>query len=570
MIGIYCRRSNKEVEKQVSIEVQKEKGVAFANKQGIEYRIYTDIGITGTKDEIEDRPQFAEMLRDIDRNALTAVWVLEQSRLERNPRIWQLFQYLIVKKEIKFYPNGVETDLNDPQTRLVTGILSLTNEMYAKLTGLKVKASHLKNVTNGKGVGLSAYGYKKDDKGFLVIDEIESEIVKKIFELSLAGNGSYTIATILNSENIPTKYNSFEGSINKRDSYTGNVRSFAKKEVKWRGNVIYDMLTNTIYKGQKKWNDGFVKAPIIIDESLWDKVFANLQVNKKNVGKKEQYNYLLNGIIFCENCSFPMHGKKRLKGKDSAYKCNHTDKKSMGCRGISIAKLETFIIRHLFQSKELKKLLLEQPESKANVSIFKTKLRDANKNLERIEGRITKAYKLLLDPDFEDDEEAKSQLKAYKKEKENLISVIGDLETKVIEMEASSRKQRVSKLFDAYHLDSDFATTKRLVHSLVERIGVYHGKDVADKGYFLFDLKYKGYDEKSIFATNYKANKFLWLTRHRTEPTNDEDKQDDRDFIDGIMNYYKIDGKPNYVPITTTQKMHGAIIINQDELIEFG
>lgn len=570
MVGIYCRRSNKEVEKQVSIEVQKEKGIAFADKHGLEYKIYTDIGITGTKDEIEDRPQFAEMLGDIDRNEITAVWVLEQSRLERNPRIWHLFQYLVVKNVVKFYPNGVETDLNDPQTRLVTGILSLTNEMYAKLTGLKVKASHLKNVTNGKGVGLSAYGYKKDDEGYLIIDETEAAIVKRMFDLSLAGNGTYTIAKTFNEEGIPTKYNSFKGVINKREAYTGNITSFEKKEVKWRGNVIYDMLTNTIYKGQKKWNDAFVDAPIIIQEELWEKVNANLQVNKKNVGKKEQYNYLLNGIIYCENCSSKMHGKKRLKGKDSAYKCSHSDKLTMGCRGISITKLETFVIRHLFMSKDLKKLLLQQPESKNAVSTFKKKLDENKKKLGIVEGIIGKAYQLLLDPDFEKDEVVKSQLKANKLERDRLALTIGELETKVVEMESMSRKQRVSKLIDEYQLDTDFTTTKRLVHSLVERIGVFHGKDAAGKGYFLFDLKYKGFNEKSIFCTNYKASKFLWLTRHRTAPTNEEDEQDDRDFIDGIMEYYKIDGKPNYVPVTTTQRMHAAIIINEDELIEFG
>jgi DNA invertase Pin-like site-specific DNA recombinase len=108
MIGIYTRISgNKEDGKDTSIEIQTELGIAFAKRIGLPYKVYTDIGISGAKDEIEDRPEFALLLNDIKKDIITGVWVLEQARLERSPSVWQLFQLIAIDKETKYYPNSV-------------------------------------------------------------------------------------------------------------------------------------------------------------------------------------------------------------------------------------------------------------------------------------------------------------------------------------------------------------------------------------------------------------------------------------------------------------------------------
>lgn len=59
--------------------------------------------------------------------------------------------------------------------------------------------------------------------------------------------------------------------------------------------------------------------------------------------------------VFCADCTNEFRGKKRLKGRDSAYKCKGKKTPNIKCnsRGISIAKLETLIIQHPFISKDL-------------------------------------------------------------------------------------------------------------------------------------------------------------------------------------------------------------------------
>jgi hypothetical protein len=54
------------------------------------------------------------------------------------------------------------------------------------------------------------YGCKKGD-GKFEIDENEAVNVRRIFNLSPEGTGTYTIANILNNENIPTKYRNISG-----------------------------------------------------------------------------------------------------------------------------------------------------------------------------------------------------------------------------------------------------------------------------------------------------------------------------------------------------------------------
>lgn len=70
MLAIYCSISKvKGKGEDTSIPVQKKNGVLLAKKLGIDYEFFIDDGISGTKDEIEDRPAFARMHKAIkDKN----------------------------------------------------------------------------------------------------------------------------------------------------------------------------------------------------------------------------------------------------------------------------------------------------------------------------------------------------------------------------------------------------------------------------------------------------------------------------------------------------------------------
>ena len=252
MLGIYCRISQlKEEGKDRSILDQKKLGINLAKKLRLKYKVYIDEGISGTND-IKDRPSFSKMLNDIEEGKLTHIYAFDQSRLERSPEVRLILQKLLKENYIKLFTETGEVDLNNDEIEMLGDIMSSFNAYFVRLTKKKVKSVLKRNVSEGKTHGILPYGFKKDDNGFMVINENEAEIVREIYSLSLSGNGTNKIAEILNIKEIPTRYNLIgKGTLNVKDQF-GNVKIIPKKNIKWSGNGVRSIIVNTIYKGGKK------------------------------------------------------------------------------------------------------------------------------------------------------------------------------------------------------------------------------------------------------------------------------------------------------------------------------
>jgi site-specific DNA recombinase len=577
MLAIYCRTSkNKKEDQDKSIPSQKMLGVKFAQIKGWDHQFFVDEGISGTKDDINDRPQFAEMLNLIRKGEIQAVYCIDQSRIERNNDIWNFFVGVVLKAECEYYPSGELLDLDVPQNRFFSGVVSLSNSFYAALTSQKTKLADELNAKEGKTHGMTAYGYQRGEKGYYEINEDEAKVVKKIFTLSLEGTGTYTIANILNSEGIPCKFNRFDGKIRRKDKLTGHITTYDKSKVKWRGNVIYDLITNTIYKGIRKWNELEINIAAIIEADLWDKTNKNIVKNKKNVGRKNDYHYLLNGIIFCGNCGMELRGKKRLKGRDRAYKCKGVRPPSPSCtesRGINIPKIETFIVRHLFESKELRNYLTNIAVDTNETDNLKQQLDKKRKTLTKVEATISRIYKLLLNPDLADDPVIIEELKKSKSTKVFLVEDITALENKIVLNESDNRKNRVKQLIDDFNISTDFESIRQSVHSLVSKITVQHTKK--DKtGYYLIKINYKNFIEESIFMTDYQSFKWNWLSRSIEYATNAEELQDDIDLANYLLSKHGkntsiTELESNFKGFQSNSSPIEIIKLKQEELIHF-
>lgn len=582
MLGIYTRISgNKATGKDTSIEIQTAEGIKVAIRLGMKYKIYSDVGISGTTEEIEGRPSFAEMMKDIDKDKITAVYVFDQSRLERNSKIWQIFQYQVNKKDVKFYPKGVETDLTDPAIKFVTGIQSLANQLFAEQTREKVNLTFDKRASEGKTHGGLPYGYEKGADGMYQIIPAEAEVVRRIFDLSLAGNGSYTIANILNADNIATKFQnvSKKDSFVRFDAYSGEKIVFKKDSIQWRGNVVYDMLKNTVYKGIRVWNRNpkgnkqriEASVPSIISEDLFDKVNRNLINNKQKVGKRSEFKYLLNGLIVCGHCGKEYRGKKRIVNKDSAYKCIHQGK-CPESRGISIVRFENFIIQHLFVNKNLKELLLNLPINNDNGVVLKDKLVKYEEDLKKKTKLKEKHLSWLDDDELEDDESIREQYKKNLKIIDNLKNNIEILKLEILESDSNFAKMRVESTVNEYKLTAGFDDTKRLIHTLVESITVNHSK-LEKGGYFFILIKYKGFDEYSAFTTDWFSTKWHWIYYARGKATNEAQQLQDIEDQKAVLNFKGIEyTEEDFIDFEAGESVTGMvdeIVLDNNNLVTF-
>ncbi|MCM0666408.1 recombinase family protein [Flavobacterium tyrosinilyticum] len=584
MLAIYCRTSkNKEEGTDYSIETQQQGGIKLASQLGVDYKFYIDEGMSGTL-AIEDRPSLADMMSDLKKGIISNIYCIDQSRIERNSAVWNIFSAECTIHECKFYPNGIEFDFSNDESVLGSNLISLVNSYYAKITSRKVKLANYNKTLKGKTHGMKPYGYKRDEDNNFEIFEEEAQYVRKMFKLSLQGIGSYTIANILNAEGAPTKFNKFKGKIKRKNEFTKNIIEFEKSDVKWRGNVIHDMLKNPIYKGIRIWNKDDIEKRIevkidvqIIEDDLWNKVNDNLPKNIKNVGKKAEYHYLLNGIITCGHCGNEVLGKKRPKGNDNSYKCKGKRPPHKNCndsRAISLPKLENFIIHHLFKTKNLKDLLIEAPKSNLSIPL-REKLEQKKSELIGLNKQIDRLAKLLIDPELEDDETFINDYKLSKAKRIRINSEIEELQAKVLEVENETRNSRTKTLIETYTDDIQFDEIKRLVHSLIETIIIRHKKEEKSGCYFVV-IKYKNYSEESLFMTNYKALDWIWHSYYREKALSEEQLAED---IEDLRAIYEFKGIPfdeevdliDYEGANVMTSMLGddGVQLNPSELILF-
>ena len=596
MLAIYCRISGKKGEdKDTSIPTQKEEGAKLASSLGLQPVFFVDEGISGTKDDT-NRPGFANMLKELKSKKYHGVYVLNQDRIERNSLIWEIFVAVMLSSDCKYYPNGVFFDLDNPSNRFIASVHSASNALYASLTSQRVKLSIKKRADDGWFRGQLSYGYKYDNKNHILIDEEEAKYVRMMYEWSLSGIGTYSIANLLNEKKIPTRFNKFEGDIKRIDPYTKEVYLHNKSNIKWRGNVVHDILKNPINKGKKKLGEEYYNVPEIVSEDFWERVIANLKENKKKVGKKVQYNYLLNGIMFCSHCGRQMVGKKRIASGDNSYKCKGKIYPNNLCtesRSINIYKLETFLIKHLFESKELEKHLLELPEKENNYSVLLSELTEQKKKLLSLERDYKHQVLLLTNPDFAEDDNIQKVYKSSKKSFETQKTLIDDLEDKVVFTKNYSSKENVKKVIGDYVNTIEFKDVKRLIHSLVDWVKIGHVKEDGKMGTFIINIKYRGFEEISTFITNWFSVKWIWVSKYREQAYThlqiEEDRElaiallerknikIDEDFINELkqngISYEEIERQnpwsKSFIGLESNSSKHSVIELKDEDIINF-
>ena len=582
MLAIYCRTSkSKEEGTDYSIETQQMGGVALATTLGMDYSFFIDEGVSGTL-PIDERPALSELMTLLKQSKLKAIYSIDQSRIERDTNVWSIFSAECILKKCKYFPNGIEFDLNNDENMLNASLMSLFNSYYAKITSRKVKLANNEKVKKGKTHGLKPYGLIRDKNNDYKINEDEAKHVRTMFQMSLEGKGVYTIANEFNAREIPTKFNGFKGTIKRIDKYTKKEEIFQKSNVKWRGNVIHDILRNPIYKGVRIWNKKNIEErveitidAIIIEAQIWDKVNNNLVNNKKNVGKRETYSYLLNGLIYCSHCGNQIIGKKRLKGSESNYKCKGKRAPHKNCtenRGIYLPRFETFIIKHLFESKELKKLLTEAPKNNSEVQNISESIDNKEKEYSHCEKKVAKLFKILSDPELEDDESFKNDYLFYKKKVSKLKEELDILNLKLLEIENDHRNKRTLSLIESYTNEIGFDIIKRLVHSLIERIDIKHEKQLKS-GIHILTIKYRNYGDQSIFITNWQSKEWKWVNYYKPYTLDKEELEDEKDLIRYLLEKKGLtttdEELSDFKGFESISSIHESIILNPDEIIRF-
>ena len=236
-------RDDEQVGESNSITNQKQILSDFARREG--YRntqFFVDDGVSGTTFQ---RKGFQQMQKMVEDGLIGAIIVKDLSRFGREQvEMGRLTQIVYPSLGVTFI--SIQENVN---TAAKTGLemmpfYNIFNEWYAEQTSKKIRAVWKSKAEHGKRVSAAVpYGYKKssEDREKWLIDEPAAEVVRKIFNLCLAGRGPSQIARDLENEKVltPTAY---FNSIGRAASNASPVNPYL-----WSDSSIENILANRQY-----------------------------------------------------------------------------------------------------------------------------------------------------------------------------------------------------------------------------------------------------------------------------------------------------------------------------------
>lgn len=163
--------------------------------------IYADEGITGTC--VNKRDEFKRMMKDASNGKLDRIFVKSVSRFARNSlecleSIRTLNSFGVT---VLFENDNIDTKTMNSE--LILYVKSAFAQSEALAGSKRVSTAIRMKMENGEFITCNApYGYKLDKECHLSVIPEEAQIVKRIFELYLSGNGIGRIVALLNDEGV--------------------------------------------------------------------------------------------------------------------------------------------------------------------------------------------------------------------------------------------------------------------------------------------------------------------------------------------------------------------------------
>lgn len=200
-VGIYTRVSTDEQVDGFSLSAQQSRCEALAVAKGWDVgQIYSDLARSG-KDL--KRPQYEAMIKDLEAGLIQGVIIFKLDRLSRSPKDTYSIIEQFNKSKWALCSVSESLDISSPAGVMLVQVLA----SFAQYERATIKARMVDGFEEarrqGKKMGgdeAGLFGYKRE-KGVIVIDEAEAQVIRKIFQLRKEGKTQQAIADILKSEN---------------------------------------------------------------------------------------------------------------------------------------------------------------------------------------------------------------------------------------------------------------------------------------------------------------------------------------------------------------------------------
>ena len=564
MIGIYCRTSvDRGAYEPETIGQQKEAGIAFAESNGFDYKVYEDEGKSGYKIEDEDnpfknRPSFEELLSDIKRGTIKDVWVWSPTRLSRNNKYFVSILSYFEKNKITLYVQNARYEVDDPTTKAMLGMMGVFAEFDRQTIIANTHRGQVSAYNAGRNRYSALFGYKSEHDGkkidtYPVPEELE--VVKEIYDLYLNEHLSLgTIGQRVFIDKVKGKSKKLSNvhvvartkAILQQFVYTSySLKSASRDIVKaFRKGEIPDLQD---LRKEEHWVKSAFYHEAVITREQWIVANERLQkvrqsISERNKGKtRERESSLCSGFLFCPECKVKYYYKDLKKKGGLSYVHLRGYEQCSNLSQFRMEKLDTIAdIYYTFHYLILDNRMEQLEKNKNDLSDQKKEAKDKLKSLmserDKKTRRIEKVEESLDSEEIENISVVMKQLDRLVSERTGIEEQIAETDALLQEIAkkeveyANIEKYRLSTLDLLRHWfelreQNAYAELHNLLRESLSDLPMFVRKNIVSMSGVSFDLKH---DYKIVYPfieelLGIKLNKTysefeqIWIDAHQAE-----------------------------------------------------
>ncbi len=487
-----------------SISNQKSLLEQYANQNGFtNTRHFSDDGHTGVD---FNRPAWQEMMAEVEAGNIGVIIVKTLDRMCRNYLQAGLYRERFKSLNIRLISMQEGHDSINGDDDLLP-IREIMSEWYARDTSRKVKAVlHSKGRSGKHMTNTAIYGYRKspDDKNLWLVDTEAAHIVRRIYEMTIDGKGSYQIARTFTDEKIlrPSAYIALRDgheiadpdnqyiwggatvrNILDRQEYMGDTVNFRSRKESFKSK-------KHLYNPKNEWQIFRDTQESIVSREMWETA-QKCRVVKRRPNSAGEPNPLT-GLVYCGDCGSRMYnhrGKLAYKyPSQDSYACVQYSQypPKCTCHYISVTNLRLVILEAIKtvsdfvrnNEAEFIRLCREESENQTADSAKENK-----RKLARHKKRISELDKLIKGL-YEDKIGGSLSAKRfeilsveYELEQESLESEIAEIEASLAVMaEDTDKAERFIQIVGKYTDFSELSAS--MLNEYVEKVLVFEAEKI--------------------------------------------------------------------------------------------
>jgi DNA invertase Pin-like site-specific DNA recombinase len=481
--AVYARQS---IDKADSISIESQIEFCKYELKGGESREYQDKGYSGKN---TDRPQFQQLVKDIEAGLIAKVIVYKLDRISRSIIDFAAMMELFKRYDVEFVSSTEQFDTSTPMGRAMLNICIVFAQLERETIVSRVTDAFYSRLRKGLHMcGAAPYGYRLEPvtvNGIktkrLVVEPEEAERIKLIFEMYAQPHVSYGDITRYFAEQGILFYGKslirsvlakflrnpvyvqadldvyeFYGSqgaeiVNGPEDFTGLNGCYFYREKGTPAKNRYNEIKGRI----------LVLAPHegIIPSDLWMKCRRKLMGNVKFQGGRKVKNTWLAGKIKCGNCGYALatvDNAARIK-----YLRCHKLRNDRSCPGggtIRLTEMEAFIYGEMVKKLREFRTLTGGTKAKANpkLTAARIELTKVQGEIETLVDSLTGASEILISY-------ANEKVAALDAKRQELLKAVADLSAETVSTE---QIEVISNYLDDWE-NTDFDGKRRVVDILI-------------------------------------------------------------------------------------------------------